>query len=360
MPVRQRALRVRLATWDDDPPVGGQGVYIRELRSALITRGLDVTTLAGHGPFAGSYPRVTGIGHIDLSVALNRSTRQLLEGGPDVVHASGGPGGLQLLRSLPVPLVYTAYHTYAQSHRRWRPKHGYGVIEAWGYRRASMVAAISPSTAQSLLAMGVPSSKVTVISPGIRIDESHADDNGDGEPGRMLFVGRLEPEKGPLDAVRAMRSVIEQLPGAHAYVAGSGSLEPAVRDMIDACETRQITFLGRLSDEDVAREFRRSQIVLVPSAFEGLGLVALEAMAAGSAVVGYDVAGLHDTIGSHGILVPHGDCSGLATACVRLLTDSSFRLDLVARALDAVRNERSWDRCAREFDELYRFVLDAG
>jgi glycosyltransferase involved in cell wall biosynthesis len=259
-----------------------------------------------------------------------------------------------------VPLIYTAYHTYAQSHRRWSPKHGYGSIEAWGYRRASMVAAISPSTAQSLNAMGVPSSKITVISPGIRIDESHPENSGEREPGRLLFVGRLEPEKGPLDAVRAMRSVIEQLPGAHGYIVGSGSLEPEVRVMIDACETRQITFLGRMSDEDVAREFSRSQIVLVPSAFEGLGLVALEAMAAGSAVVGYDVAGLHDTIGSNGVLVPRGDFSGLATACVRLLSDDSFRTDLVARALDMVRNERSWDRCAREFDELYRFVLDAG
>ncbi|MHB1710033.1 MAG: glycosyltransferase family 4 protein [Acidimicrobiales bacterium] len=360
MPVHQPALRIRLVTWDDDPPVGGQGVYVRELRASLIDRGIVVDTLAGHGPFAASYPRVTGIGHIDLSVALNISTRQLLEAGPDIVHVSGGPGGIQLLRSLPVPLVYTAHHTYAQSHRRWSLKHGYGAIEARGYRHASMVAAVSPSTARSLLAMGVRPSRVTVISPGIRIDESAAGIDGDGEPGRILFVGRLEAEKGPLDAIRAMRRVTEEVPGAHGHVVGSGSLEPAVRDMIDACGTRQITFLGRLSDEEVSRELRQSQIVLVPSAFEGLGMVALEAMAAGSAVVGYDVAGLHDTVGAHGVLVPHGDWPGLAAACGRLLTDGPFRSDLVAEALDTVRRERSWARCARQFDELYRVVLASG
>ncbi|MGH9306025.1 MAG: glycosyltransferase family 4 protein, partial [Acidimicrobiales bacterium] len=286
---RRPPLHVRLATWDDDPAVGGQGVYIRELRSALEGLGLEVTTMAGHGPHAIRFPRLTGLGHIDMSVALNRSPGILVDGDTDLVHASGGPGGLQLLRRLPVPLVYTAYHTYAQSHRRWSPKYAYGAIEMSAYRRASMVAAISPSTAESLREMGVPSPKIMVISPGVHIGEAGPDLVDGSEPGRVLFVGRLETEKGPLDALETMRQVVAVHPGARGYVAGSGSLEPQVRQVVDGPAGHQITFLGRISDQQVAQEMRRAQVVIVPSAFEGLGLVALEAMAGGAAVVGYDV-----------------------------------------------------------------------
>ena len=90
-------------------------------------------------------------------------------------------------------------------------------------------------------------------------------------------------------------------------------------------------------------QFRRAEVVLVPSAFEGLGLVPLEAMAAGTAVVGYDVVGLHDTVGRRGELVAHGDVAALAAACRRLLVDSTRREQLVeaAQAPEAVRKERS-------------------
>ena len=350
-------MKIRLATWDDDPPVGGQGVLVRDLRSALIGRGIDVATLAGHGPFAMRYRRLTGLGHIDMSIALNRFPNLLVDGAPDLVHISGGPGGLQLLRRLLVPVVYTANHTYTQSHRSGSIKHAYGRIEARAYQQAAMVAAISSSTADALRAMGVASSRVRVIWPGINIDDSPPVGTEPGDSTRIVFVGRLEHEKGPLDAIAVMAAVIERVPGVRGFVIGSGSLESEVRTAVDEAGGG-MAYLGRLSDQEVQHELRRAAVVLVPSEFEGLGMVVLEAMAARAAVVGYDVAGLRDSIAGHGVLVPHGDRAAMAVACERLVREDSYRADLVDEAFGAVRRQHSWERCAQEFDELYRLVLE--
>ena len=341
-------MHVRLATWDDDPPVGGQGRYAHELRAALAARGVAVSTSAGRGPHAVRYRRVTGRGHLDMSIRLNADPRLLLGGEPDLVHCSGGPGGLQLVRRLPVPVVFTAHHTYRQAHGR----HGLSRLEAAGYRRAAAVAAVSEATARAVRDLGVPPERVQVISPGISL--SSAPGPVEREPGFMLFVGRLEPEKGPLDAIDAMQRVMAELPSARGLVVGTGSLEGAVGAATGA---DRISVRSHLSDDELATEYRQAQVVLMPSQFEGLGLVALEAMAAGAAVVGYDVVGLRDTIGDNGGLVPAGNVAELAAVCRQLLQDDARREDVTGRAAFAVGARYSWDRCAAEFEELYGQVL---
>lgn len=343
---------VALVTWDDDPPAGGQGVYARDLRHALEARGVPVRTVAGHGPHAMPYRRITGRGHLDMTLALALSTRPIRADAPEVVHVSGGPGGLFLTRDVHAPVVYTAHHTYRQAHRSG-PARWYGVVEARCYRRARMVTAPSPSTADAVLAMGVHHSRVTVISPGVHADEAVSD--GARVPGRMLFLGRLEDEKGPLDAVAVMQAVAAAHPGAHGHVVGDGRRAAAVAD---ACRASggHVTFRGRLGDEEVDRELREAQVVLMPSAYEGLGFVALEAMGRGAVVIGYDVAGLHDTIGARGVLVDRGDIAAMSRRCADLLADDGARSRLAEAALSSVRAERSWDRCAQEYVGVYRSV----
>lgn len=347
-------LKVVLGSWDDEPALGGQGVYVRELRRALESRGVKVTTVAGRGPHAMEYRRLTGRGHLDQSIALNLSVDPLLTGGPELVHLSGGPGGLLLLHQLPVPLVYTAHHTHRQSlsHPLRRVFAG---VEARSYRRAQMVIAVSPSTADSVVAMGVSPERVRVISPGITPPDVPKDVVRD--PQRLLFVGRLHEVKGPLDAVAAMHRVCETLPGASGAVIGDGPLSERVRAAVACGSAGRLEFLGRLSDEGLAAELARAAVVLVPSLFEGLGMVALEAMACGAVVVGYDVEGLHDTVGDCGVLVRPGDVSAMAAACVELIRDDHRREELAEYGRRTVRSERSWERCSSEVEETYREVL---
>jgi len=349
-------LHVEFVSWDDDPPVGGQGVYVRELRHALTDRGIRVTSRSGRGPFAMSYPRITGRRHLDMSIALNVSPRRLLDANPDVIQISGGPGGLQLLRRLPKPTVYVAYHTHRQSAGWKQVRRVFDRLEHRSYAISDTVAAISPSTADAVVAMGIPSAKVVVIPPGLRMAEPPPDADTAREENRILFVGRLESEKRPLDAVAAMNLIGQRVPGSRGVIVGTGSLGRRVQDAVAATSGR-VECLGALSDEDVVREYFRAQIVIMPSAFEGMGMVALEAMACGAVVIGYDVEGLRDTIGSRGRLVPSGDVEALARVAKELLQDPKQLVEVAEFAREEVRRERSWPRCAEQFEELYRQLL---
>jgi glycogen synthase len=343
--------RVTLVSYDDDPPLGGQGGQVRGMRAALMARGHTVTTIAGHGSQALRYPRLTGRAPLDFSVHLNRHPGLIRATQADVVHVSGGPGGVLLLRDVGAPVVYTANHTYAMAHRRGSLGRVMSLAEARAYRRAAMVLAISPSTAAAVRALGVPAMRVAVLPPGV-------DAPGQGtEPGpgrRLLYAGRWEREKGVLDAITVMREVIARRPGTTARVVGGGSLGAAVRRA--AAAERGIEVAGHVDDATLSAEYSRATLVVMPSRYEGLGLVALEAQAHGAVVVGYDVDGLRDAVPEPGLLVSSGDVAALVAVCVELIDSPQRRGELAARASQRVRSEHSWEGMAARLEQVYTDV----
>lgn len=344
--------RVTMVSYDDDPPLGGQGVVVHGMRAALQRRGVPVHSISGRGENAIAVARRTGRAPLDLSLQLNRYPRIMLRAAPDVVHAHGGPGGVLIWKRLGVPLVYTAHHTYRQAHARGSMKRLLAGVEARSYRQAAMVLPVSRSTANSLLEMGIPASRIEVLPNGVDTIDVPGVVHEDG---RVLFVGRLEREKGVLDALEVFGEVAATLPGMRGVVVGGGSLEAQVRRAVAAGDGR-VEYLGSLDRAALHREYARAAIVVVPSRFEGLGMVALEAQSAGTPVVGYDVDGLRDAIGGGGVLVPAGDVSALRDAVVRLLGDPGRRSELGERGREAMRAEQSWDSVAARLGEIYSAV----
>ncbi|MBV8301085.1 MAG: glycosyltransferase family 4 protein, partial [Candidatus Dormibacteraeota bacterium] len=219
-------MRVTLASYDDEPALGGQGVMLAGIRSALVERGAAVDTVAGRGAHAIRYPKLLHRGPLDFSLQLNRTPSLLTWRNPDVVHALGGPGGVLLIRRLEVPLVYTANHTYRQAHRRGAPKRVLAPLETRAYRQAHTVLALSPSTATSLRDMGVEGNRIEVLMPGVEVP---ADVAASREERRVLFAGRLEAEKGALDAINVMLALLRSGAASSAAVVGIGSLRNEVR-----------------------------------------------------------------------------------------------------------------------------------
>ncbi len=148
--------RVTFVSYDDEPPLGGQGVELRGMRAALTARGHSVTTVAGRGAHALRYPRITGRAPLDFSIHVNRHPELVTHSRPDVVHALGGPGGVLLVRDLGAPLVYTANHTYRMAHGpRSLRRQILSPVEAMAYRRAARVLAISSATAAAVRQLDV-------------------------------------------------------------------------------------------------------------------------------------------------------------------------------------------------------------
>jgi glycosyltransferase involved in cell wall biosynthesis len=346
-------MRVTFVSYDDSPPLGGQGLMLQEYRAALQAHGVEVSTISGRGDHAVAFPRRTGRAPIDFSLYLRRHPDRITRDHPDAVHIFGGPGGVLFTRPLEVPLVYHAHHTYAQAYGRLQVRRALGGIEARAYRRASRVLAVSATTAAVVRAMGVPGDRVEVIPPGVDIHESSATQR---EPGRLLFVGRLEHEKGVLDALNVMSTLGASGRSVRGCVIGTGSLAGEVKRRAGS---GPIEYLGNVDDGTLHREYARAALLLMPSKYEGLGRVALEAQAAQTPVVGYDIGGLRDAVQEGGVLVAAGDVTALGAACAALLDDAQRRAEMGNRGRAFVQAGYSRDRIVERLMEIYAEVVSA-
>ncbi|HZB97582.1 MAG TPA: glycosyltransferase family 4 protein [Candidatus Sulfotelmatobacter sp.] len=348
-----------MAAYDGEPPEGGQGAVMSGMRRSLQARGVEVRAVTGRGNDAIRYRHLLGRAPLDFSLHLNAHPQVLVSPGSDLVHLHGGPGGVLMLRRLPAPVVYTAHHTYRQAHSLGRPRRVLAPLEARAYRSAAMVLPVSASTASAVAEMGVHPSRIEVIAPGIHPLSGTAPSPRD--PSRLLFVGRLEPEKGPLDAVAVMAALLASGVARSAAIIGDGHSREQVRRAAQAAGG-SVEFLGRVDDVTLHREYSRAAVVLMPSRYEGLGLVALEAMAAGAAVVGYDVDGLRDSVmpAGGGVLTPVGQVDRLVEACRELLTNPARSGELGEHGRVHVLAHHTWERVAGRVEEIYRAVLSDG
>ncbi len=366
-----RPLAATLLSFDDGtdghPARGGQGVAVAGLARHLPGAGIAVTVCssrrapaglgrARHGP--------TGRPALDFSVWLARRMAELQRRTrPDVWHAQGGPGGVLLPRRPPgAPLVYTANHTYRQAHgSRWvtRPL---AALEGRGYRAAAHVLAISPSTALAVVTdHGVRPERVSVLAPGI--DTARFRPPGPGDPPRdpatLLFCGRLEPVKGLARFCGLVDALAAERPDLTAVVCGDGPERPLATALAGRWPGR-VAVTGRLGDEALAAQQRRATLCVMPSAYEGLGLVALEALASETGVVAHDVPGLRDLARAGVVLVPPDQPRDLADAVRRLLDDPTRRVAAAALGRAHVLAHHGWPDAARATAQVYRRVAERG
>lgn len=205
----------------------------------------------------------------------------------------------------------------------------------------------------------------TVIPNGVDIDRfstaTPVPPRGDGVF-NILFVGRLEPRKGAKFLFRAMPRILREVPEARLVVVGSGPLSGYYRSHLpDGMEDR-VAFAGRVSGEALASHYAGADVFCSPAmGGESFGIVLIEAMAAGAAVVASDIAGYRDVVknGATGLLVRRGDPDSIAAAIVRLARDGELRQRLIESARSEVR-QYSWDRVTGRILDVYESVLDGG
>jgi len=216
--------------------------------------------------------------------------------------------------------------------------------------------------------VGLPEGMVTTVANGIRVERFS--DAGRREPLRAALglapdqpvvgtVGRLdEPVKGLSTLLAAMERVAERIPGAVCLVAGDG---PARGPLEAAARRRNLQDRFRLLGErrDVSDLLHAMDLYVQPSLLEGFGLSALEAMAAGKAVVATRAGGLPEVVEDSvtGDLVPPGDPAALADRIVGLLEDSARR-GRYGRAGQARARERfPIEGMVRGWTRIYRDLL---
>lgn len=178
-----------------------------------------------------------------------------------------------------------------------------------------------------------------------------------GSP-QLVLVGRLVGFKGHRFALDAMTRVVREVPEAKLVIVGSGPLEEEIRSQVRAAGLEaNVELVGYRRD---AREFMAaSDVVLVPSISEGLGVVFLEAIHAGKPVVAFDVPAGNEILEDRvsGRLVPAYDSAAYADAIVEVLADERRALELVGAADERLRGYFSQHRMIAETSALYEELL---
>lgn len=201
-----------------------------------------------------------------------------------------------------------------------------------------------------------------IVPNGVDVERfSMADPIGELKDGsfNILFVGRMEPRKGAKHLFRAVPEILSRIPSARLTVVGSGPLTRYYRSFLpSACEGR-VDFVGRVPGSMLARHFATADVYCSPATGgESFGIVLLEAMAGGAAVVASDIAGYRDVVrhGETGLLVEPRSPRGIASAIATLSENESLRRRLIENASrDVVRY--AWSRVTAEILGVYRAAI---
>ncbi len=219
---------------------------------------------------------------------------------------------------------------------------------------AARVIAVSESTRQDLIErLSAPTDRLRVVLNGASEfwHEPTPEQQGTAIarqlelPERyLLWVGNPKPHKNLERLVCAFERLAHAREDLHLLLAGA---RPAQVDALTRPRIRpeRCRALGAVSNETLRLLYERATALVLPSLWEGFGLPALEAMAAGTPVVAADVGGLREIVGTAGVLVDPGKTDSIAAGVERLLDDRDLSEKLRCRGRERAA-QLSWDRAA--------------
>jgi len=174
-----------------------------------------------------------------------------------------------------------------------------------------------------------------------------------------IHVGRFAPQKNHRLLVEAFAQALARLPSMELWLVGEGSLRPQVEEQVQkAGLVEHVRFLGLR--RDIPELLSQADALLLPSDWEGVPLVVLEAMAAGKPVVATKVGGVPELVehGVTGFLVPPGDPGALAEAILQVASSGELRRQMGEAGWERVRERFDIRQTARAYGELYLGLLE--
>jgi len=374
---------------------GGAGVVVDQLSRALARRAAVEVRCFGEGPGeadrSGSvaapgltvraYPRWERLGGAPapryapaleaLSVGLAMARESV---SADVAHSHtwyAALGGVLVRELFDIPLVVTLHSL--EPLRPWKADQlgrGYAV-SSWAERaaveRAERVIAVSSGMRDDILAhFDVEADRVVVLHNGVdatafqRTDRRDALERHGVRTPYALFVGRISEQKGIFPLLEAVERFPDGL-GLVLCAASPDTPELALRLQTAVAGRSRIRWLNAmLPPDDVIQLYSHAAVFVCPSIYEPFGLINLEAMACGTAVVATRVGGIPEVVvdGETGRLVPPGDPAALAAAVTDVVADPERAARFGRAGRQRVEAEFSWDRIADRTLGVYRDAIE--
>ncbi len=368
-------MRIALFTETFLPKVDGIVTRLCHTVRHLTAHGNTVTVVAPKGaPHWFARARVYGIPGVPLPLypelklaAPGPAVGRLLQRfQPDVIHVVNpavlGLGGLYFSQLMRIPLV-ASYHTHLP---KYLHHYGIGFLEdtLWqllklGHNQARLNLCTSTAMVQELSSHGIE--RVRLWQRGVDTNLFHpekaSDDMRDHLSGGrsdqllLLYVGRLSAEK----EITRIRVLLDQIPQSRLAIVGDG---PERSNLEQYFANHDVVFTGYLQGEALASAFASADLFVFPSRTETLGLVLLEAMAAGCPVVAPRSGGITDIVddGRNGYLFEPNADADFVRVVQQLLDDPTQRSKIRQHARQEAERW-SWSAATQQLEEYYRGVI---
>ncbi len=354
---------------------GGVQAHVVELAEVFIRRGHEVRVLApaapetelpgyvdSAGPALG-IPYNGSVSRVNFSPkGLRRLRKWIADNEFDVLHLHepNSPSLSMLALMVATGPIVTTFHT-ATTKSLWLSAFD-GMLRQFRERIAGKIAVSELARRWQMESLG---NDAVEIPNGINVAQFARAEPLDGFPreGRtILFLGRYdEPRKGIDILMRALPQIVEHYPDLTVLVVGGGNEKALIRRAGEL--SGHLRFLGMVDDATKARALRSTDVYVAPNlGGESFGIVLVEAMAAGAAVVASDLVAFSRVLdaGTAGRLVETGSPSALADAVIELLDDDEARALLVERGRRRA-DKYDWSRVADQIQKVYETVtLGAG
>jgi len=386
-PISGGKLRVALLTREYPPEVyGGAGVHVTYLARELAPlvdltvhcQGADRPDAVAHRPWdllAGANPALQVVS-TDLSMAAAVGSAQLVHSHTWYANLAGHLAAMLY----GIPHVMTMHSLEAL--RPWKAEQlggGYAVstwCERTAASAAAAVVAVSDGMRADIMAAypEISPERIRVIRNGIDTTEYHPDPNIDvlerygidqARP-YVIFVGRITRQKGVPVLLRAASGLIPE--AQLVLLAGAADTPEQLAEVTELVDGLRATRSGvfwipeMLPKPEVIQLLTHATVFACPSIYEPLGIVNLEAMACGTAVVGSRTGGIPEVVadGETGLLVPVGEPEPLAAALNVLLADPGLAAAMGQAGRKRAVAEFGWPAIAAQTADLYTELAHSG
>ena len=226
----------------------------------------------------------------------------------------------------------------------------------WLYRKNKVIA-VSESTKQSLIAIGIPETNIHVIPPAL--DTSIFSSWESILPLKtktptLITLARLRAWKGIHFAIQAMKQVHQNFPNVKLLIIGKGPYEAELRSLVKKLSLNSVVdFLGWMNQSEKLEHLKRANLLIKTSVREGWGIDVLEANACGTPAIGWNVDGTKDSI-QHlqtGTLVPFGNIQALSQSICQFISNSSEQIQMGHRAWQYAQ-KFTWDSSAEKITKI--------
>ncbi len=307
-------------------------------------------------------PRFITIGTIDQY----KTIKKIKELKPNIVHAhmTAGPGYYVLKSGFPniITVLGIAKEEY---HSKIRP----GLLdevrrriilpmEQYVFDHATILTVISPYVKKKIESFC--KGEIYIIPCGIR-EEFFEIENNEVE-NRLLFVGGIEPRKGLLNLLKAVKIIKKEIPDVRLHIVGSVRKQGYFNSLTDYVKqnnlNENIIFKGELTNEEIKKEFSECSLFVFPSKEESFGIVLAEAEACGKPVVASDIGGIPYVVDDNktGFLVEYGNFENFAEKVLILLKDKNLRINMGKAGKEKAKQFSNKD-IAEKYYKLYEKVI---